>query len=149
MPPIHKIQPTPGDGEMIRVIVTKCGRKLHRTMKAMDDLGRDGMRNALVGAGTDDDEGKYVEIAKVYFILPNTEVVPDQNYAGTVLHWAARFGCLDQVPSELLTPEALGATAWGGLTVTEVAIASGHVGQLPSMAESLPGTPEGEKTKAR
>lgn len=63
-------------GDMVRVIVTTCGRELRRAMKELGELDRWHMRNALVGCGTDDEEGKYVEIADVYFILPNTEAEP-------------------------------------------------------------------------
>jgi hypothetical protein len=33
----------------------------------MDSLGQYHHRNALVGCGTDDDKGNYVEIAEVHF----------------------------------------------------------------------------------
>lgn len=53
---------------MVRVIVTACGQSIRRTMLPMDALRQLGMRNALIGCGTLDDNGLYVEIASVYFI---------------------------------------------------------------------------------
>ena len=53
---------------MLRVIVTKCGKSLSRSILPMDSLGQFHHRNALLGCGTDDDEGNYVEIAVVHFV---------------------------------------------------------------------------------
>jgi hypothetical protein len=53
---------------MIRVIVTTDGTKIHRSMKGLDGLSCQQMRDALVGCGTNDDNSSYVEIAEVYFL---------------------------------------------------------------------------------
>jgi len=63
---------------MVRVIVTKCGRSIRRSIIPMDSLSQWNHRNALVGCGTDDDEGNYVEIAEVRFVARvSTDPLPE------------------------------------------------------------------------
>jgi hypothetical protein len=53
---------------LVRVIVTTCGRELRRDINPMTELRRKRMRNAMIGCGTDDECGLYVDIADVYFL---------------------------------------------------------------------------------
>lgn len=56
---------------MEQVIVTRCGKKLRRHVKPISELKQREIRNAMVNCGTDDDDGKYVEIQDVHFIPQN------------------------------------------------------------------------------
>jgi hypothetical protein len=60
----------------------------------------------------------------------------------TVVHIAARWGHLDEIPRQLLTPALLSAPNAEGLTVVQIAARWGHLGQLPP--ELLP--PEVQST---
>ncbi len=52
---------------MTRIIVTTNGKFIYKNMKYLDELRRNIMRDALIGAGTDDENGDYIEIKDVYF----------------------------------------------------------------------------------
>jgi hypothetical protein len=54
---------------MTRIILTKCGQKIKRNMALMDELRRNNMKDAMIGCGTLDDNGNYIEIADVYFLF--------------------------------------------------------------------------------
>ena len=53
---------------MIMVIVSKCGISLRRSIRPMDLLRQKFTRDALIGCGTNDDKGLYIDIAEVHFV---------------------------------------------------------------------------------
>lgn len=57
-------------------ILTNCGRTITSKCKPMDELRQQHMRNAMVGAATNDPQGNLVDIKDVLF--SETETPPSE-----------------------------------------------------------------------
>lgn len=91
---LAKVSPPPVVIEvMVRTIVTTCGKKLERLIAPKDEMDQHFMRIAMVGCGTDDAEGNYVEIADVVFSSP-PKGSPNVSYPSPArapfIHWKCR-----------------------------------------------------------
>jgi hypothetical protein len=60
-------------------IITNCGRTITRKVKRLDDLSQHHMRHAMVGAATNDDEGRVVDIKDVLFSETETPPVSESS----------------------------------------------------------------------